>query len=540
VGYPNEIFNLIPDNGLANLAACLMEKSHKTLIWDCSTVDMVRRLFPHKYKDELQGLIKKIVEASKQGLKPEKEDLESFYSLESRIDEFQRNEIRNIGKEISKYVNEHRIDFVGFKLWTGAGFDGAMIIAEQIKKDNPDIYIFGGGPHIDWFQEMVFNVTGVFDVLAYGEGEETITMLADYVEGKRKLEDIPNLIFKKDNKIITTPSKGIEDLNKIPLPMYDDDVYPAMKDGQKIKVTMIDESRGCPNSCNFCIHSIKSGNKWRMTDAKNLVDKIEKIMDKYKIKTFRFAGSNPPPSLMKEIAQEIIKRKLDIAYSAFSYSKGMSKECYELLKKSGCCGLTFGVESGSQEIIDRSINKKARTDKIKESIHFCKECGMHAIVSIILPAPFETEKTKQETLDFLLDTRPDSTIVCFPGLVRGTEWEKNCKKYGFYIENYKELFETAMTFRVNHMCPPVLWRPLNGFGLNGKSFKEMCNETFDFTKKLRKAGLVTQLIDQIFLISHAMKTDSNEFAKKAYKYVSTGDYVNLGEMVKNINSSILI
>jgi radical SAM superfamily enzyme YgiQ (UPF0313 family) len=74
------------------------------------------------------------------------------------------------------------------------------------------VKVFGGGPHVDWFHEMIYDVTDVFDVLAYGEGEETIVLLAGYIEGRKKLEEIPNLIFRKEGKIITTTEKRIEDL----------------------------------------------------------------------------------------------------------------------------------------------------------------------------------------------------------------------------------------------------------------------------------------------------------------------------------------
>lgn len=530
----------MPDNGLANLAACLLARGHNTLIWDLSTVDTVRRLFPHIYKDRLQELIKKIIGASKQGLKPDGEDLKSYYDIENKIDELQKSEIINIACEISVYVKEHKIDFVGFKLWTGSGFEGAMIIAEQLKRDNPDLKIFGGGPHIDWFHGMVFNVTDVFDALAYGEGEETIVMLAEYAEGKIKLEEIPNLLFKKDDKIVTTPLKRIEDLNKLPLPVYDDDIYPAMKNGQKIKAIMLDESRGCPNACSFCIHGTKSGRKWRTVEAKVLVDKIEKIMKKYKIRAFRFAGSNPSPKLMEEIAKEIIRRKLDISYTAFAYSHGMTKECCELLKKSGCCVLFFGVESGNQRVLHESMNKKVKTDRIKESIRFCKESGMKAIASFIVPAPYETEESKKDTLDFLLETRPDSTLVFFPALIPGTDWERNCVKYGFHIDNYNELFEKAMSFRVSHLSPPVLWRPLDGFSMNGKSFKEICSETFSFIQRVKQNGLTTQLFDHTFLISHTVKMDNIEFTNRTNDCFTSGDYLNLEKIVYDINRNILI
>jgi len=368
IGYPNELFNLSPDNGLATLAACLMEKGHKTTILDYSTVDTIKRLFPYQYEDKMKSLVGKIMLQKKQGIEPDKSDLDSFYKLNEEINEYQKQKVLEIAEEINQFISKNRINFVGFKLWTGAGFDGSMIIAKEIKRKNPKIPIFAGGPHIDWFNEMVFDVTDVFDALAYGEGEETIVGLAEYVEQKAKLCDIPNLIYRENGKITTTLMKRIEDLNKIPAPNYDEDVYPAMGNNQKIKIALIEESRGCPNHCSFCIHFVKSGRKYRTMDPKIVVDRIEVQTNKYGMKAFRFAGSNPPHWLAKDISDEILKRKLKIIFSAFAHIRGIKKDYFEALRRSGCCALGFGIESGSSKILRESMNKRFTKEHIKETI----------------------------------------------------------------------------------------------------------------------------------------------------------------------------
>jgi hypothetical protein len=197
VGYPNEPFNLMPDNGLASLAACLVEKGHQTMIWDCATVEIVEKLFPYKHFEEFSDRKNRVLSSFKKGEKPLSGDLEKFYAIESRIDDYQGLKIREIAKEISAYIRRNRIDFAGLKLWTGAGFYGSMMIARQIKLDNPGVLIFGGGPHVDWFGERIFRMTDAFDVLAYGEGERTIVLLADFALKRIDLSNIPNIIYKR-------------------------------------------------------------------------------------------------------------------------------------------------------------------------------------------------------------------------------------------------------------------------------------------------------------------------------------------------------
>ena len=536
IGYPNELFNLSPDNGLATLAACLMEKGHKTTILDYSTVDTIKRLFPYQYEDKMKSLVGKIMLQKKQGIEPDKSDLDSFYKLNEEINEYQKQKVLEIAEEINQFISKNRINFVGFKLWTGAGFDGSMIIAKEIKRKNPKIPIFAGGPHIDWFNEMVFDVTDVFDALAYGEGEETIVGLAEYVEQKAKLCDIPNLIYRENGKITTTLMKRIEDLNKIPAPNYDEDVYPAMGNNQKIKIALIEESRGCPNHCSFCIHFVKSGRKYRTMDPKIVVDRIEVQTNKYGMKAFRFAGSNPPHWLAKDISDEILKRKLKIIFSAFAHIRGIKKDYFEALRRSGCCALGFGIESGSSKILRESMNKRFTKEHIKETIKMCKESGISAIASFIVPAPLETEETKKETFDLIVEDKPDSTVVFFPGIVLGTEWEKNEKKYGFEINDKKEVFKKMMTYKENSLAPSVLFLPFSYYNLNGKSFKVIVEETAEFVKDLKKNNIVTQIFDQIFLIARILNENVQEFQNKTIGYLRSGSYEEIKRIVGKVNN----
>lgn len=538
VGYPNEPFNLMPDNGLASLAACLVERGHHTVVWDCTTVGIVERLFPYEHLDAFSQAKKNILGAFKRGEKPPADDFQAFYDIESKIDNHEAIKIREIAKEISAHVKRNKIDFAGMKLWTGAGFYGSMIIARQIRMDNPGVLIFGGGPHVDWFGERIFRMTDVFDVLAYGEGERTITLLADLALKKIELSNIPNIIYKRGSDIIKTPLKMIENLDELPLATYDNDIYPAMRGDQKIKAILFDESRGCPNSCNFCVHPQKSGKKRRIRDPKKVVSDLQTMYNKYNFTAFRFSGSNPPGYVLRAIARELISRNLNLRYSAYAHVKGFLDEDFGLLKRSGCVTLSFGVESGSQSILDQSINKRVSVEETKRVLMKCQAAGVNATASIIMPAPNETVNTKNETFQFLKDVRPASTLVFFPLLIPGTEWHHNKNKYGFEIRNEDKFFDDLMTFRANHLAPPVLWRKFDDYRINQKDSLALGKETAEFTNRLEKIGLTTQLFDQTLLLASYADIDPKEFSDKFHLHLSNGDHSSIQNIVAETNSRI--
>ncbi len=537
-GYPASARSLVLDNGLANLAASLINKGHKTVIFDYATVNIIDKLFPHEHRDKLLILTRRIVSALRQNCNPDLADLKNFRNLDICIDQLQEQKVKEIAVEISEYVKAHDVDFVGLKLWLGDGFRGSITIAKQLKKENPDLLIFAGGPHVDFFGEMIFDVCDVFDVLVYGEGEETISMLADYAHGKRKLENIPNLIYKKNGRSVTNPIKRVADLNNIPSPVYDEDVYLAMRGDQKIKMAFIDESRGCPFSCSFCAHPLKSGKKRRTMNPEKVIDRMEEMDKKYGIRNFKFAGSNPPPNLKKSIAKEILRRGVKVTYTTFAHVGGAPDEDFQLIKDSGCYSVFFGIESGSQEILDRSINKRVKVNEIKRAIKAAKMAGLHVVASVIIPAPHETEKTKQETLSLLLEVKPDSVVVCFPSVLLGTDWEKNSKRYGFDLDDRNGLFKKIMQYKMKTFYPPSLWEPFPEYKLNNKSFKELTKETTDFIYTLESSGLLTRLTDDQMFIAKYSGMTPKQFRDKTNRYLSTGDYHKMAGLVAKINEKM--
>jgi len=537
-GYPAVMRGLALDNGLANLAGSLIESGHQTKILDYATVDTVRRLFPHEYSDELISLTGRIMSFLEQGSSPQRDDLKAFSDLDTRINQLQKVKVNQISEEVSEYAKTYEADFVGFKLWSGDGFEGSIAIAKKLKQDNPKLHIFAGGPHVDSFMENIFDFCDVFDVLVYGEGEETITMLADYVSGERELEDIPNLIYKDNGRIVTTVIRRVENLDSLAPPVYDEDVYLAMRGNQKIKTVFIDESRGCPNHCSYCIHPIKSGNRWRGRTAERVVEQMEEMKRKYGFTTFRFAGSNPPPLLKKGIADQILRRGLKIVYSAFGHIIDGLTVDFQLLRRSGCYSLFFGIESGSQRILDESMNKRIRVDQIEKTIKASKDAGLYVVGSVIIPAPYETEETRKESFDLLLRLRPDSVVVWFPALMLGTDWEKNTQKYGFDIRNWKSYLKEAMLYKIKSFYPPALWESSSEYRLNGKSFKEITKETESFIRLLEKNGILTQATSETALMARYAKMSTRDFRDKTRKYLSHGDYESIGELVSEINEEI--
>lgn len=537
-GYPLYISSFMPESGLATLAGSLISAGYEARIKDFSNLDIIEKLYPRKASFCYQETLDSINQEITYNKVISKELLNEINSIEVKIKEYRQNQLKKFALRLNSEIKRRNIDFIGFKLFIGEGFEGSVRIAEHLRELNPEIKIFAGGPQVDLFGDLVYGITDVFDSLSIGEGDQTIVELAKFCDGMKKIDDIPNLILKKENKIRKTRFKRIKVLNDLKLPEYSTEIYPELKRDSKIKVFYIDESRGCPNSCNFCLHPIKSGKYWRVKSPKRIIKEMKLIIDQFGTNAFRFAGSNTPPFLNKKIAQEIIAQELEIKYTCFGHVGKFNTDYFKLLRRAGCCSLFFGIESGSQYILDESINKNVSVAEIESSLKKAKESGLFVVTSLIIPSPLETEKTKEDTFYLMKKIKPNSCVLTVPIVFTGTEWYNNYNKYCIEIKDKKELSNSLMTYQAKFSFPTQLWNPFK-YKINGKSFHELTEESQIFGSKLKKEKIYTDITDEIYLMSLFTDYTPIEFRDKSREYILKGDSAKLRLLIKNINKNLI-
>jgi radical SAM superfamily enzyme YgiQ (UPF0313 family) len=529
-GMPKILSDFIPDNGLASLAACLRENGHFVRILDFNLPDCLAEIFSLKSLRGLQHIGEKVFLERR---KPSPIDVIRLRTLSRILEERKDKVFDSIIDSIVDTAKREKIDFVGIKLWAGDGFRYSLKLAASLKKKCPKLKVFGGGPQVDIFREHIYRVSRDFDALCFGEGEETITLLADYTAGKISQDQIPNLILPGNGRPIATPRRYIKALDILPKPEYRPEIYENI--GAKIRLFVLDESRGCPNSCAFCIHPIKSGRR-RTRSPLSVVAEIEHGALEYGASLFRYAGSSTPGSLMKDVAQILKEKNFNVSYTSFGHFRDFAGMDFHLLRESGCRSLFFGVESASPEILRRAMNKTNNPDEMAQVIKNSKDAGIFTVVSIIFPAPFETEKTRAETLDFLKKTRPDSVLVQFPGLFPGTPWAQEPERFNFTLET-DDYAVAVMTYQIKSLFPPNYWKPLP-YRVNGMNFHQFANETARFQKDLQAAGIGTFVSDEAFLLSvFAGFKDLDEFVAKNRYWLFAGRAEELKKEIESINKA---
>ena len=260
-------------------------------------------------------------------------------------------------EEISRIASKIDPNVVGITATTST-IKNALNYSKLLKKVLPDSLIVIGGPHTTFQPVETLKSDDSLDAVVMGEGEATMIELAEkYCETNNgKLNDIKGITYhdRKNDNIKMNPARPlIRDLDTIPFParhLVPFESYGATQNESSDMIT----SRGCVFSCGYCSSSLIMGKKFRSRSPKNVADEIQEIVDRYKIKNIAFMDDTFMLNKNRAnlIADEIKSRGLDIGFVASSRVDMVDKTLIEKLKSAGLNTLYYGVESGSQRVLD--------------------------------------------------------------------------------------------------------------------------------------------------------------------------------------------
>ena len=280
----------------------------------------------------------------------------------------------------------------------------AIKLANLIKDKFPEKIIVLGGPHPTLLPKETLDSCKNIDYIVKGEGEERLNWLIEYLEGKRSKENLDGIYFKKNGGTIDLPQKSrLENLDLLLFPareLVPIEKYSKFLESRKKPATTIITSRGCPYQCNFCFRGV-FGNKWRFRSPENVVAEMEILIRKYGAKEIRLWDDtfNADTERVKEICRLIIKKKLKFSWTCLGRVNKADEEMFRLMRKAGCWQISYGIESGNEEIL-KSLNKGISKKMVEEAIKKTTDAGIQALGFFILGLPGETEITMRETIDF--------------------------------------------------------------------------------------------------------------------------------------------
>lgn len=297
---------------------------------------------------------------------------------------------------IRQAIETHQPDIIGYTILQANRF-GALEIAEIARQVNPKILNVVGGVGSTTLSDFLLRTYKQLDCCVIGEGEFTMLDLADAVsKGETDFSAIAGLALRDASgaPVHTAQRKRIRDLDSLPIPAkYFDYQHVAL-------------SRGCPGHCTFCGSPSLWGSVVRFRSPKHFVDELEILNQKG---TEFFYVSDDTFTMDKKrvigVCQEILDRGLKIEWAAISRVDRVDEEILSWMRRAGCIQISYGVESGSEEIREY-LNKNVRTEDVIRAFKLTTSYGILARAYYIYGCPGESDSTIDETLALIRETKP--------------------------------------------------------------------------------------------------------------------------------------
>lgn len=320
-------------------------------------------------------------------------------------------------REIEEILTKKIYDVIAFGTLV-SGYKFAKNVASIARKTNRGAIIIAGNSVASSIPEHLLKNTEV-NIAVKGEGDITICKLLRAIEDKTPLEEVKGIVFLKDEEIVDTGYEtvmNIEDVGHPDWDLFDMGLYvsKAIQDVrkpypipiEKIKAFVVNTARGCAFHCSFCYHVFQYA-KYRYRSPRSILSEVALLQEKYGINYINFFDELT--FFTKKQVIDFVDKLLDIGiefyWNADIRSNLFTKDDIELLrkiKKAGCQGLGYSLESGNPEIL-KTMNKKLTVEDFIEQKKALDKAGIKTMTSLVIGYPQETLETLKQTFDICYD-----------------------------------------------------------------------------------------------------------------------------------------
>lgn len=425
----------------------------------------------------------------------------------------------------------------------------AFRCAQYIKHKFPTIKIaMGGGfPNTELRDLKDIRVFEFFDFITLDDGELPLELLYRYIQSNNPNLPLKRTFLIKENQLIyqndaiqvdyKQSQVGTPDYSDLLLDQYisvievANPMHSLWSDGRWNKLTM---AHGCYwGKCTFCDISLDYIKVYEPIHAKILVDRMETLIQQTGETGFHFVDEAAPPVLMREVALEILRRKLVVTWwTNIRFEKSFTADLCMLLKLSGCIAVSGGLEVASDRLL-ALIKKGVTVEQVANVTKNFTESGIMVHAYLMYGYPTQTV---QETVDALEMVRQLFEL----GIVQSGFWHQfamtahspvgmNPDEFGV-IPNYKEI--SFANNDIQFKDKTGIDHDKFSFGLKKSLFNYMHGIGFDFELqewfdfKIPKTKIPSNFIETV------IRQDSKFSTKPASKIIWIGSRPSVRSYVK--------
>jgi hypothetical protein len=322
-----------------------------------------------------------------------------------------------------------------------------------------------------------------------GDAETSVLAFAEQIDAPESWPFVPDLLSKHEPSRPHCVTSGAVSLGSLPRPVYEHGTYPALRDGEKINLFEIEDSRPVPVS-----RADAPGRTVRMKPVTAVCEEMGRLGALYGARLFHVRGADPPASHISAVAHEILRRRMPVLYSREGHAESCVTAILPALKASGCTSLTFQINTGSQRLHDRLYRTGLTVTQMERALRDGRGAGLYTIASFTYPCPDDDYHTRAETVRLIDRTRPNAAPVMLPDWSQQAWWFHNAAGIGYSGAGAKYLdpvlrrrlrFPTLAPWRCN--LPGVV-------GPYGAA--EVLGAHRDLVHELEQRGISTSLPDE--------------------------------------------
>ncbi len=306
-----------------------------------------------------------------------------------------------------------------------------------LKDAFPHCKIVMVGTHATAVPLEVLHAEKRIDAVALGEYDETSLELTNALAEGKTWDEIPGIVLRKDDKVITTPQRPlIKDLDSLPFvtEVYNKFLKPEdyFFSAAQYPMVMIMTTRGCPFKCSWCLYpQVMHGEKYRKRSPENVAAEfayISKEMPQVREVGIEDDLFTADIKWLRKTCELLIAQNNKLGFWVDTRIT-LSDEMMQLMKKAGCRLLIAGFESANQHVLD-AIQKGTKADDAYQFVKNARKNGLLVHGCFVFGQPGENQQAMQDTLNYAKILNPDTAqffpMICYPG-TRAFNWAKNEK-----------------------------------------------------------------------------------------------------------------
>jgi len=327
---------------------------------------------------------------------------------------------------VMREIEREKPDIVGISIPTEGQMLAGMTAAYLVKKSGLKCHVTVGGPHITMLREQIARTPQLFNLIdsaVTGAGEVPLLRLAEVLEGKGRLENVPNLIYKdaqargKEGKgrtavIRVNPTdhsfdhrlsdRMLGEANEPEELLPDFDGLDFSRYLTPEPVLPLLTAHGCYHGlCAFCNVGFGWDASYRQLKAEKIVEQMLQLKEKYGARHIFFADEAITPKNLKHMSALLIEKGCPVNWTGCTrFEKSLSDDILDSLGQDGCRMLLFGLETASDPIV-HSMEKGTQLETISRILHHGTQAGLWNHTFFFFGFPGETLENAQDTVNFI-------------------------------------------------------------------------------------------------------------------------------------------